>query len=991
MRERPERAGVTRLGDRRRRPFGMDFVLMVFDSWECMRSSGWARRLAFFLLSLLLAACSGGGGGDAPNQAPTASFSASVLGTAPGAMRFNASASADPDGDVVGYAWDFGDGQSGDGQVVDHVYAAPGSYTVTLVVTDDRGASASSSRSVAVTVAASVSGIITAAAGMMVDADINDPAAPYAGNDTPATAQPLANPVLLGGYVNNIMTGAEGASYSSGDESDFFKLDLLAGQTITLNIADHARGDLDLYLYRDDGSVDVNNPDDASLGVGKTELLTVPANGGYIVEVYALWGYSNYNLVVGQEVVAGAGPSLSLDSEFVPGEVIVRMKEAPPRASGRGLAAARPSPLGLATKAGRPGAPMLLSLDETVPQRQTALRASGTAAKLPRRGVAARDQARQRKFETLLAVKALRRRTDVLYAEPNYIQRTLKTPLDAEYGKQWHYRMINLPSAWDVSSGSSSVIVAVVDTGVLLNHPDLVGQFSADGGYDFIRDDNSANDAEPGIDANPDDPGDAPGEFSTSSFHGTHVAGTVAAATDFISAAPGGAGVAPGARIMPLRVLGSGGMGTLYDINQALLYAAGLSNDSNTVPARKADVINLSLGGGGYSQMAQEVLNQVRAAGSIVVAAAGNEASATPGYPASYEGVISVSAVDLNAAPAPYSNFGAYIDVAAPGGDTGRDLNGDGNPDGVLSSAGDDSGDGIVYNYKFYQGTSMATPHVAGVIALMKSVYGALTPAQVDNLLAAGELSRDLGQSGRDDRYGYGLIDAAKAVAAAQLLAGGGTLPPRLTVIPEALNLGFSDTAARLLLANGGGGDLSISSAGADEPWLVLSKEAVDPVTGLGTYRITVDRDSLGIGTHRATLTFVSAANTLSVPVILQVSDGGPAGDAGYQYVLLIDSGTNRAVDGRAGRFENGVLAYSFANVPFDSGQRYVVISGSDMDNDGFICDAGESCGAYLALDMPVEIGAGSELTGLDFSSGFEVPLALQSRSVTVPDLKRTR
>ncbi len=964
--------------------------MMVFGSWACLQLPGWARRLAFVLLPPLLAACSGGGGGDAPNQAPTASFSVSVLGTSPGAMRFDASASADPDGELVGYGWDFGDGWAGQGRVVDHVFTASGSYTVTLVVTDNRGASASSSQPVDVTAAASLSGSVTVAAGMMVDADINDPAAPYADNDTPATAQVLANPVLLGGYVNNVFSGADGASFAAGDESDFFKLDLLAGQTVTLNIADHASGDLDLYLYRDDCSVDPLFPDDASLGVGKTELLTIPASGSYIVEVYALWGYSNYNLVVGQEVIGGAGPSLSLDSEFVPGEVIVRMKDPSPGASGRRLAAATPSTLGLETQAGRPGGPMLLSLGESVPQRQTALRSLGAAANPPRRSIGAQDQARQRKFETLLAIKALRRRTDVLYAEPNYIQRTLRTPLDAEYGKQWHYRMINLPSAWDVTSGSASVVVAVVDTGVLFNHPDLAGQFSSDG-YDFIRDDNSANDDEPGIDANPSDPGDAPGEFSTSSFHGTHVAGTVAAATDFVTAAPGGAGVAPGARIMPLRVLGRGGMGTLYDINQALLYAAGLPNDSGTVPAQKADVINLSLGGGGYSQMTQEVLNQVRAAGGIVVAAAGNEASATPGYPASYEGVISVSAVDLNAAPAPYSNFGAYVDVAAPGGDTGRDLNGDGNPDGVLSSAGDDSGGGIVYNYKFYQGTSMATPHVAGVIALMKSVYGALTPAQVDNLLATGRMTRDLGAAGRDDRYGYGLIDAAKAVAEAQSLAGGGTLPPRLMVIPEALNLGFSDTSARLMLANGGGGDLSISSAGADEPWLALSEEAVDPVTGLGTYRITVDRGSLGVGTHRATLSFVSAANTLTVPVILQVSDGGPAGDAGYQYVLLIDSGTNRAVAGRAGRFENGVLAYSFSNVPFDSGQRYIVISGSDMDNDGFICDAGESCGAYLALDMPVEIGAGSELAGLDFSSGFEVPLALQSRSVVVPGLKRTR
>ena len=946
-----------------------------------------ARWFSIFTCVMLITAC--GGGGDSSNQAPVATFTASVLGTTAGAIRFNASGSADPDGQVVDYSWDFGDGQTGQGQVVDHVYTATGTYLVTLVVTDNGGAKTSKSQNVDTVSSEVVSGTIKAAVGMMVDSDINTTTASYISNNTPETAQVIPNPVLLGGYANKASTGALGRSRIQGDESDFFRVDLTAGQTITLNIANHHNGDLDLFLYQDDGSIDVLNPDDASVEIGQTESLTVATAGSYLIEVYVFRGYSNYNLVIGQDIISAGVGSLRLSDDFVPGELIVQMNE---EVSARSFKSDTLTSMGLVAKAGGAGRPMLVTLGDTAQQRQATLRSLGAVSATPRRFFQMQDQTRQMKLETLLAIKTLRQRKDVRYAEPNYVLKAFKTPLDAEYDKQWHYRTINLPTAWDVSTGSPSVIVAVIDTGVLLDHPDLAGQFSTDMGYDFIRNDESSDDGEPGIDNNPDDPGDS-GGFGDSSFHGTHVAGTVAAKTNFdvASSNSGVAGVAPNVKIMPLRVLGAFG-GTLYDINQALLYAAGLANDSGTVPAQRADVINMSLGGGGFSQTSQNVINQVRAAGSIVVAAAGNEASGVPSYPASYDGVISVSAVDLSNNLAPYSNFGSAVDVAAPGGDTGKDDNGDGNPDGVLSTAGDDSGGTIVNNYKIFQGTSMAAPHVAGVIALMKSVYGDLTPAQVDSLLSTGDLSRDLGDSGRDDSFGYGLIDAAKAIAAAQTLAGnGGALPPRLYVVPEALNLGFVRSSAQLILSNAGADDLTISSISSDSAWLTVTEENVDESSKLGVYRLTADRPSLAVGTHRAVLTLVSSVNSVTVPVILQIADGSVSDDAGDQFVLLIDSETNKVVDEQAGSFVDGELAFSFANVSFTNGRRYSIFSGSDMNNDDFICDAGESCGAYLVLDSPVEITQDSQLTGLSFFSGFDMSLALQSIAVDSSKSKKTR
>ena len=291
------------------------------------------------------------------------------------------------------------------------------------------------------------------------------------------------------------------------------------------------------------------------------------------------------------------------------------------------------------------------------------------------------------------------------------------------FQSQWHYPLINLPEAWDTTVGNADVLVAVIDTGILFNHPDLAGQLVS--GYDFVRNPDEALDGD-GIDPDPSDPGSS-SRGGSESFHGTHVSGTVAARSDNFQ---GVAGSAFGARVMPLRALGAGGTGTSYDIGQAVRFAAGLPNDSGTVPDAPADIINLSLGGAPFDQSTQNLYNEVRAAGVIVVAAAGNNASSMPLYPASYNNVISVSAVDAQRRLAAYSNFGSAVDLSAPGGDRGVDLNGDGFPDGILSTSAEIQSDNTFnYVYSFLDGTSFAAPHVSGVLALMKSVNPDLTPA----------------------------------------------------------------------------------------------------------------------------------------------------------------------------------------------------------------------------------------------------------------------
>jgi serine protease len=424
-------------------------------------------------------------------------------------------------------------------------------------------------------------------------------------------------------------------------------------------------------------------------------------------------------------------------------------------------------------------------------------------------------------------------------------------------------------------------------------------------------------------------------------------------------------------------------------------YAAGLDNDSGTLPAQRAAVINLSLGGGGFSQTAQEVYSAARAQGLIVVAAAGNESSTAPSYPATYDGVVSVSAVDINGNLAWYSNSGPTIDVAGPGGDTGTDLNGDGFPDGVLSTCGDDTSGSIRYAYCFSQGTSMASPHVAGVAALMKAVYPALTPDEFDLLLINGLLTNS---AGRDDRFGYGQIDAFRAVAAAQNRAGGAPLPPTILVGPAFLNLAASGAASQSAdfeIRNGGQDPLIISSVISDPAaaWLSVAEKTVD-ADKLGLYTVTADPGPLTPGVYAANITVAAADPAVisaTVPVRLQVFSPVSGGNVGFIYVLLVDPDTLETVAQASVPFnaDTAQYRYTFSDVPAGT---YRIYAGTDADNDQLIGDPGEALGAYRTVDQPISVGIPGTVTELDFTVGFEVALPSQlstQSSSRIPVLER--
>ncbi len=433
----------------------------------------------------------------------------------------------------------------------------------------------------------------------------------------------------------------------------------------------------------------------------------------------------------------------------------------------------------------------------------------------------------------------------------------LRVPNDTLYPQQWHYFEpaggINLPAAWDLTVGSAAITVAVIDTGYL-DHIDLAGRFVA--GYDFITDLTVAQDGN-GRDPDPHDVGDFGCNGNNSSWHGTHVAGTIGAATDN---GIGVAGINWVSKIQPIRVLGRCG-GYTSDIVDAMRWAAGITVagvPTNTTPAR---VLNLSLGGTGVCGTTfQNAINDVVARGAVVVVAAGNDnANASGSTPANCTGVISVAATTRNGGRAPYSNFGPSVTIAAPGGGNGNYILSTLNAG--LTTPGADS-------YALYQGTSMATPHVSGTVSLMLSANPALTPAQVTAALqsSARTFPTGTGDDCTPARCGAGIVDAAAA-----LLAVAPTPPPPAPRVNLALaSNGAVLTASSTYSANyptsgandgersgsnwAAGGGWNDATLGTYPDWLQVDFASVQTVSEVDVY--TVQDDYNNPTTPTAALTF---------------------------------------------------------------------------------------------------------------------------------------
>jgi serine protease len=340
-------------------------------------------------------------------------------------------------------------------------------------------------------------------------------------------------------------------------------------------------------------------------------------------------------------------------------------------------------------------------------------------------------------------VDRFRSMSEVAYAEQDSEVQAHFSPNDSLYALQWHLKTLGAERMWDIQKGDPSVAVAVLDSGVAYEDfgpfrkaPDFGGTVFLTG-FNLFTHDSHAND---------------------DNFHGTHVASIIAESTNN---GAGAAGIAHQSAIMPVKVLDEDGFGSNAGIAEGVDYVVNF-RQGGVNPVR---VINLSLGGSTRSQTLKDAIDRAVAAGITVVASAGNDDRSPVDYPAAFDNVIAVGSVDGRKVKAPYSSFGAALDLVAPGGDLRRDDNNDGRPDGVLQQTFDPDaaarGRYDDFAYYFVVGTSQAAAQVSALAALLAR-QGIKDPRAIQALME--RTAEDLGATGRDDQFGHGLIRPAEAL-----------------------------------------------------------------------------------------------------------------------------------------------------------------------------------------------------------------------------------
>jgi len=536
------------------------------------------------------------------------------------------------------------------------------------------------------------------------------------------------------------------------------------------------------------------------------------------------------------------------------------------------------------------------------------------------------------------------------YAEKNLIlDKTALFPSDEFFTFQWHYTAIDVPAAWDVTVGSPDVVAAVIDTGILFDHPDLASRIV--GGADLIDDPGTANDGD-GRDDDGDDAGDNSCGAGCHSHHGSHCAGTMGAVTDndlMVS------GITWEGGLLAVRVLGDGG-GSLADIADGIEWAVGNAVDGVSNNSRPADVLNMSLGGAGESAAMNEAIQDAVDAGAIVLVAAGNDDSDASDFtPANAPGAITVAAVGYNFGGTPerasYSNFGSLVDVAAPGGEQAEDSDGDGNGDGVLSTIGDFVG--------FYQGTSMATPHVAGVAMLMKSQNPNLTQDEAKAILQDTADSDIICSEG----CGAGQINAFAAVVA----AGGGSVDG---LSAASVRVGKGVTTASIVVRNFGDAAVTteFSVGGSNRDAITLDPTSANiPANGKVTVIATIARNADANDSGAATVRATAGAETAEARLDW-TADAGAVVQEVRVMPIKVDGGTLEPIIDRL-RVTNRIADFAYNLFNVDAG-TYLVLGVLDGNNDGDFDDAEDAFGVLTRAAVGDEVCQGGACARITVEAG---------------------
>ncbi|MBW4933929.1 S8 family serine peptidase [Marinobacter sp. F4206] len=819
-------------------------------------------------------------------------------------------------------------------------------------------------------VAVALSGIIDIETGTRVDVDNADA---LALSDTRlASPQSLPAEYILAGYVS-----ASAGSYPAladfpatgypADPDDTYSMRLRGGQTVELQAFATRAGASALRLSIEGGDSRVTTSTTSRISV-----TNAGEDGTYTIRVESAG--PTPMLYVLSTAVNPTGEAVSLEwpkHEFVEGEALVALRNPTDRASAQSM----------------------LAQNEMVPTQEVAPGLWRVKAPVSQ----ALGSGAQASAGTLDWIRSLKKQPGIASVTPNYRMEAM-TPVDEPLysAQQWHYGLLNAPTGWQLApDGGEGVTVAVMDTGLYRGsgawHSDIDANVSTNlSGSDFVSE-QFDNDGQPGRDDNPADPGNSVGG---SVFHGTHVAGTVAAV---VGNNEGGGGVAFNSTLLPVRVLGEGGAGSSADLLAALQWVAGPESG-----APLANIVNLSLGGLPFIQSLQNAINVGTEKGVVFVAAAGNAGTSAESYPAAFDNVFAVSAVDGAGELASYSNFGTWVDVAAPGGDASRDGNADGRGDVVVSTSASVINGTLQETYIGLQGTSMAAPHVSAVMALMKNQNPDLDYQAINAFLMAGELTvATCGNPpcSKSNELGYGLLDAGKATSRAL----SSPITDLLTASPAIVSLSSESSSSVTVVLEVYGSDpdpVAINSVSGAPPWLSLGdvRETDDSGTRF-EIDMSLNLDALEPGiSERATLTveYSGSFGILEIPVVGQQVTDQQARDAGRHFVLLVDpepeGGFYTTVAQTNVVAENGRYRFSF--VP-DDGQEpkqlnevppgnYILVAGTDLDNDALICHAGEACAEYpvAGLREEITVSAGEAIDGIRMTTSYSRP----SISAASPD-----
>jgi serine protease len=560
----------------------------------------------------------------------------------------------------------------------------------------------------------------------------------------------------------------------------------------------------------------------------------------------------------------------------------------------------------------------------------------------------------------------------------------LRVPNDPLFNLQWHYDAIGVQAAWEIEIGDPGLVIAVVDCGMKLAHPDLAERIARDPqnntllGADLISDSGIDIDEFAGRDTNPDDPGDGLFGAQGSSFHGTHIAGTIAAETDNNE---GVAGITWQGKILPVRVLGQGLAGFDADIIDGLFWALGSTLvegvPSNIAPAR---VVNLSLGGPSDAQ-SQSIWEAVGSEifsdpdnlydDPILVAAAGNsDEDASIITPANLPGMITAGAANIAGLRTTYSNYGSIIDVMAPGGEGGSDLNSDGQPDQILST--------VATAYEFREGTSMAAPHVAGVAALLLSSNPALTQTTVESILKSSANA-----AGRcNEGCGAGLLDAVGA-----LVLAGGEIQPEPLLATDVTQVFYPQglTSRTFHVVNVGNAALTFDAVieGPQAELFTLSDtsgtvpavvDAAPPVA----LTVTLARGGFEAGSASVRITTSGLDPQQRADVQLDFNDDATRSPRQIETVQVAayrrNAEGNLEQVGEALAEKGTGFGYEIVGLPAGT---YEVFAVGDDNQDGRFVSEDESFGAWPTPDepRPITIRDNQRVDGVDF--------AISSRFIT--------